>query len=250
MLERNETAEMMLSGSSQVWMGPRRSVLSYPISNGELYNVAITALGDGNAKIGKWDSPVAKEELEPVFTDFCAPVQTLLSLVDNCAKWTIAEIPSLETWSNESGRFVLLGDAAHAMSPHVAQGGAMAIEDAAVLGECLDTVETLNGLKQAISSYYNIRHPRVSRVAQLAKRNGSSLILEDGPEQQKRDSSMAAAGRASAANERAQGLDDVVADMNAEWPQAALLKWLYGYDAVEHTKSILAAQQSAPTFTS
>lgn len=242
MLENSDTAEMMLSEGAQVWMGPHRSVLAYPISKGKLYNVAITALGDGSAKVGKWDSPVDTKQLRSMFTDFCAPVQTLLSLVDNCAKWSIAEIPSLETWSSKSGRCVLLGDAAHAMSPHVAQGGAMAIEDAAVLGECLASVGSEYDLKRATSVYYDIRHPRVSRVAQLAKWNGSSLILEDGPQQRMRDEGFAAATRAGAENKKSQDQSEIVADMNANWPQPALLKWLYGYDAVQHTKSVLSGQ--------
>jgi 2-polyprenyl-6-methoxyphenol hydroxylase-like FAD-dependent oxidoreductase len=64
---------------------------------------------------------------------------------------------ALEEWHR--GRVVLIGDAAHASSPMMGQGGCMAMEDALVLAESLDTHPTL---AQVLEVYVIRRRPRVS----------------------------------------------------------------------------------------
>jgi salicylate hydroxylase len=68
-----------------------------------------------------------------------------------------------------SDRLALLGDAAHAMTPFLAQGAAMAIEDAAVLAEALYGA---SDLPAALRAYAETRKPRVKEVAAAAKRTG------------------------------------------------------------------------------
>ena len=238
MMSHPETAQLVTSRDAQLFMGPHRAILAYPIARGELYNIAITALNttteDSAARIGKWNNPVNASELKALFHDFCPQVQILLDLVENCIKWTIAEVPSMKTWSSASGRAVLLGDAAHAMSPHLAQGGAMAIEDAAVLSECLQMVVSLeDDLPLALRCYEAIRKPRVERIAELARINGANMLLVDGPEQEERGRKFAASMHASSISETARVLREARADATAAWPSPALLKWLFGYDAVE-----------------
>jgi salicylate hydroxylase len=170
-------------------------------------------------------------------------VRKLTSLVDKCAKWTIAEITELNTWSSRSGRTVLLGDAAHAMSPHAAQGGAMAMEDAAVLSEVLAQLETLDDLPRLVRLYERLRKPRVARVAAIAKRNGESWMLPDGAEQMDRDGRFRKVTDEYLRQLREVGREQMVqrvkvlADMDAKWPHPAVLMWLYGYDAREAVKS-------------
>jgi 2-polyprenyl-6-methoxyphenol hydroxylase-like FAD-dependent oxidoreductase len=139
MLNDSNTTEMTSQNSSQLCLGPKRAVVAYPVFGGNLYSIAITTVHGGNGKVGKWDDAVGPEDLLSVLKDFCPQVQRLRGLVDACAKWTIAEVPELDRLSSSSGRSVLLGDSAHAMSPHLAQGCAMAFEDAAVLGRVLST---------------------------------------------------------------------------------------------------------------
>ena len=55
-------------------------------------------------------------------------------------KWAIVDRNSLDRWAE--GNVTLLGDACHPMTPYMAQGAAMAIEDAAVLSRCLEGVES------------------------------------------------------------------------------------------------------------
>ncbi|GHF35159.1 FAD-dependent oxidoreductase [Amycolatopsis bartoniae] len=64
------------------------------------------------------------------------------------------------------GRVVLIGDAAHAITPHLAQGAGMAMEDAVVLADELD--RTGDDVPAALNAFQRRRHPRVSYVQQQA----------------------------------------------------------------------------------
>src|SRR6185312_9195184 len=86
--------------------------------------------------------------------------------------WALFTIPSLPAW--HGGAMALLGDAAHAMLPFAAQGAGMAIEDAAVLAQCLGdaTNERGDGAAAALARYTGLRRERVARVQKLAQLNG------------------------------------------------------------------------------
>jgi FAD-dependent urate hydroxylase len=79
----------------------------------------------------------------------------------------------LESWS--SGAVLLIGDAAHATSPNMAEGGAMALEDAIVLGESLTKAESV---PEALGTYERRRRPRTSWVlAQTHRRDRTRGLL-------------------------------------------------------------------------
>jgi 2-polyprenyl-6-methoxyphenol hydroxylase-like FAD-dependent oxidoreductase len=67
------------------------------------------------------------------------------------------------------GRVVLLGDAAHATSPHVGQGAAMAIEDAVVLGE---EVTSEGDLAEALARFMDRRFSRCRRIWEISRQLG------------------------------------------------------------------------------
>jgi FAD-dependent urate hydroxylase len=82
--------------------------------------------------------------------------------------WPLFELDPLPAWSRE--RVVLLGDAAHAMSPSAGQGASLAIEDALVLARSL-AVEPDRA--SALASYERARRPRVERIAKVARRSSN-----------------------------------------------------------------------------
>ncbi|PWY92521.1 salicylate hydroxylase, partial [Aspergillus heteromorphus CBS 117.55] len=69
-----------------------------------------------------------------------------------------------------TSRTVLLGDAAHAMSPHAGQGVSMALEDVFLLSRLLRDQE--RSLESVFARYEEIRRPRVTEIYNLAARNG------------------------------------------------------------------------------
>jgi salicylate hydroxylase len=100
----------------------------------------------------------------------------MINAVDGWRKWALFTVPDGGDWS--SGAMTLLGDAAHAMLPFAAQGAAMAIEDAAVLSQCLGGLEeNVAAIPAALQRYAGLRRARVTRVQRAARRNGKIYHL-------------------------------------------------------------------------
>ncbi|HEX6988767.1 MAG TPA: FAD-dependent monooxygenase, partial [Bacillota bacterium] len=105
--------------------------------------------------------PVDPAELLRRYRSFPDPIPALLENSDPNAviRTDLYDLTPLDRWAR--GRVVLLGDAAHAMTPNLAQGGAQAIEDAYVLAQCL---ASHGDLDEALRAYQHKRVPRVRRV--------------------------------------------------------------------------------------
>jgi salicylate hydroxylase len=92
----------------------------------------------------------------------------LIDGVESLSRWALFTVESGPAWS--SGRVALLGDAAHAMLPFMAQGAAMAIEDAAVLAQCLASAKD-EDTAAALRRYADLRAARVAKVQRAAQSN-------------------------------------------------------------------------------
>jgi salicylate hydroxylase len=102
----------------------------------------------------------------------------MIDAVESWRKWALFTIPPMAAWHRDA--MALVGDAAHAMLPFAAQGAGMAIEDAAVLAQCLGEAanESADGTSAALARYTGLRRARVARVQELAQRNGRIYHLE------------------------------------------------------------------------
>ena len=110
-------------------------------------------------------------ELRQEFAGFHPQVRHVLASCPSVHKWALVDRDPLPRWSD--GNITLLGDACHPMTPYMAQGAAMAIEDAAVLSRCLDGVDRA-GVAAAFRRFEATRKPRTSRV-QLSSRTNTWL---------------------------------------------------------------------------
>ena len=102
-----------------IWAGPKKHLVMYNVKNGDLLNLVWNDHGDG--EVGSWSEAADLDDLRNRFALFETPVRRLLDYVQDCSKWRIADLPPLPRWTAKSGKVALLGDAAHAMTPHVAQ---------------------------------------------------------------------------------------------------------------------------------
>ena len=78
-------------------------------------------------------------------------------------------MPRLSQWSD--GNVLLIGDAAHAIGPHAGQGGSLALEDAAVLADCLSAEKDIG---TALKVYEQRRRRRVDEIAIMTRRRGAT----------------------------------------------------------------------------
>jgi 6-hydroxynicotinate 3-monooxygenase len=119
----------------------------------------------------------SRGEMRKAFADYHPAVHALIEATDHVTKWPLLTRVPLELWSR--GRVVLLGDACHPMKPHMAQGAAMAIEDAAMLVRCLEQAGGTSRFESAFPLYAANRVRRASRVQAISNANTWLRTQED-----------------------------------------------------------------------
>jgi 2-polyprenyl-6-methoxyphenol hydroxylase-like FAD-dependent oxidoreductase len=146
-------------------LGRHVTFLAVPIGRGHVYcycdtpTDGIPALQDGEAT----------KRLAELLSGFAAPVPAILDALgpDGTVHAAPIEEVTLDRWSY--GSALLIGDAAHATSPNMAEGAAMALEDGLVFAECLASER---GIAQAMARFQARRHPRTQWVlAQTHRRD-------------------------------------------------------------------------------
>jgi salicylate hydroxylase len=157
----------------QLWLGSDAHLVHYPVKGGQLIN--IVAIADDNWDAPGWSEPASRDELLPRFVEgrWAAEARSLLALPETWLKWALYDRPPLKNGSR--GAVALLGDAAHPMLPYLAQGAAMAIEDAAMVAQCL--AQSPDDPAQALHTYWTVRRARTRKVQRLAARNGGRYHL-------------------------------------------------------------------------
>ena len=137
-----------------------------PISRGRVY-----WFGTANAPASAGDpADGRKRDLLRRFSDWHAPIEALIEATDEAdiLRNDIYDRPPLPHWSE--GRVTLLGDAAHPMTPNLAQGACQAIEDAAVLAKCLSAD---SDVAAALHAYEAWRAACAGRIVSMARLMGA-----------------------------------------------------------------------------
>jgi salicylate hydroxylase len=163
------------AGDVHAWMSPRAHLVHYPMRGGERVNlVAVVDAAADERETGAidWNHAAPAEAVLARFADFPPSVRTLLAAGEDWRRWPLATVDPAGPWRR--GRTVLVGDAAHAMVPFLAQGAAMALEDAVVLA---DFVAGAGDVEAALTAYERARRPRVRRVWAAAARSGEIYHL-------------------------------------------------------------------------
>ncbi|MFE4501537.1 FAD-dependent oxidoreductase [Rhodococcus sp. NPDC056743] len=137
-----------------------------PLGNGRLYVFAAARL--------------SKEEPDPSLDDFLHwpdPVPQLISAVapQMILRHDIRDLPALPSFVR--GSVVLVGDAAHAMGPHLGQGACQALEDAVALGAHAHDVATYDYLRTKRTHRLQIRSRRSARII-LTRGAGATLVRD------------------------------------------------------------------------
>jgi FAD-dependent urate hydroxylase len=153
-----------------VMLGRRTAFLTIPIDGDCVYCYCDVVSPPDH------DTPerVTAQPLRELFVEFADPAATLLEELDAAADIHVSTIEEvvLDRWARE--RVVLIGDAAHATSPNMAQGAAMALEDALVLTDCLHRIPAI---PDAIAAFEARRRPRTDWVRAQTHRRDHTRYL-------------------------------------------------------------------------
>jgi salicylate hydroxylase len=209
------------------WIGPKRHIIAYSVDNKNIYNLSTTQPDTNFAAAldATYTTKGSKEAMLGVFADFCPKIQRMLNYVPEgeVCEWKLRVHAPLPTWVHKS--VALVGDACHPTLPHLAQGAAQAIEDAAAIAAALvrlpDT--TPESINKALRVYEAIRKDRAYALVETAAASGRTLHLGEGEAQEERNKQFAA-------------LKEGNGKVPDKWADADVQKILYSFDPTKETE--------------
>jgi salicylate hydroxylase len=171
-------------------LGPRAHLVHYPLRGGSMINLVAVIESNWRSAAGgdPWDGEADREALDRAFRDWSHDARDLIAAPKRWRAWPLMLRPPLDRFA--FGRIALIGDAAHPMSPFLAQGAAQAIEDAEALARRLGETDAVEA---ALAAYSADRVARANRVQREAAMQGRIYHLS-GPFAVARDLTMRALG--------------------------------------------------------
>jgi salicylate hydroxylase len=221
-----ELLELIDSERVVRWIGERRHIIAYPVSNNTIYNLSTTQpdVNFAAAPTETYTTKASKPAMLKVFADFCPKVQRMLNLVPDgeVCEWKLRVHAPLPTWVH--GSAALVGDACHPTLPHLAQGAAQAIEDAAVLAVVLAKLpdSSPDAINKALRVYEAVRKDRAETLVEWAAASARELHLGKGAAMEERNRQFAEL--------KAKGGKARVPD---KWADADVQKIVYGVDCMK-----------------
>lgn len=227
MLGDPELLQLIDSDTVVRWIGPKRHIIAYPVSNHTIYNLS-TAQPDTNfaaATNATYTTKGSKSAMLKVYEEFCPLVHRMLDLVPDgeVCEWKLRVHKSLPTWVH--GCVALLGDACHPTLPHLSQGAAMAIEDGAVLAECVSRAPDTEPatLAKVLKVYELLRRDHTTALVDLASYSGRILHLGEGKAKEERDREFATNGKTGSVPDK--------------WASPDVQKMIYSYDCMKEAET-------------
>ena len=174
---------------TNLWLGARAHLVHYPLRAGDLVNIVAVIedpwRGEDTTDIWRDPKDADPKYLKRSFGGWAREARDILDAAPQWRRWPLFERRFAPRWSVDN--VVMMGDAAHPVMPFLAQGAALAIEDAAALGRAFTTHG--RDVSAAIRMYENERIPRASDIA-LASRRQGAIYHMSGPMALARDAFM------------------------------------------------------------
>lgn len=179
------------------WLGPKHHLVHYPVRRGEWINVVAVVHGQvaAGSDARSWLQAADGADLRRTLGPLCPDLQAVIEAVPLWSLWQLHDrAPVREAAQMARGRVALLGDAAHPMRPYLAQGAAMAMEDAWTLGRLAEgQAGAAIDWPAVLARYAQRRWARAARVQQRSQRNGR-VFHADGWLRRGRNAAMALLG--------------------------------------------------------
>jgi len=144
--------------AATLWAAHNAHIVHYPLRGWKLFNLVATVIGKHTS--GGHNELALPDEVLPFFSHYCDTPLKLMRTPKEFRRWMLLYRQPVDNWIR--GRVALLGDAAHFMLQYMAQGAAMAMEDAVCLGVCADAAG--GDFEETFVEYQRMRIVRATRV--------------------------------------------------------------------------------------
>ncbi|TRX88277.1 hypothetical protein FHL15_010844 [Xylaria flabelliformis] len=227
-IEDPELREMVRKPSCNFWIGPKSHVVAYSIRGGATYNIVLLVPDDLPEDVRRQPGSVA--EMRALFEEWDPILNRFLKLVKSVHKWKLMHRRELPSWVNAQSNCVFVrGDSCHPMLPYLAQGANSAIEDGAVLGLLLGSIQTRDQLPKALGMYQDLRKARGDAIVKETFKQRDAFHMQNGPEQEARDALfLSLLGK------------ELKEPFPSRWTCPHVQPWLYGYDAYQEVEEAIA----------
>ena len=152
-----------------VWVGPGKHCVTYRLRRGALTNF-VGVIERDDWTIESWSERGTKTEALADFDGWHPTITRILNEAEELYRWALFDRAPLTKWTD--GQVALMGDAAHPMLPFMAQGAAMAVEDAWTLAQQLALTDNA---PRALEDYQALRQARASHVQALSRANAKTF---------------------------------------------------------------------------
>lgn len=171
LIAREQVPPAWRTSQVTVWLAPGLHVVHYPLRQGACLNVVVLMEGTIAGELSDWDHEGHAEDVQQHLQQACPALRELVFPIAHWRRWGLsARAPMRSAAEQAQGPVALLGDAAHPMLPYLAQGAAMALEDAQALAQALQMPS--GAVPERLQRYAQWRWRRNARVQATAMRNG------------------------------------------------------------------------------
>lgn len=208
--------------------------MTYMIRDSGKLNIVLSHPDDKDTS--DWTREQYVAELRQYYDDLDPRVLRLLDIsAGPITNWPVHQVVTLPSWVSSNGKFVLIGDAAHAMAFYLSMGVSLAIEDATALAAALEIHTTCpQSFSQAEAAllFQKVRKPRAEKIRDASLHAGAMLHLPPCPERDLRDRSALNDGAVAEAQK---------GDCLLEWTSYGITdkqirQECYGYDVVSEIR--------------
>lgn len=231
LLEDDDLRPLVENTESIIWMGPKGHIVGYNIRAKREYNLVMIHPDGAEGGVESWTAAGNVEKMKETYKGWNIVVQKLLALIPSTLDWKLMDRDPLPSWIHKDGKLALLGDSCHPMLPYRAQGSAMAIEDAAVLGNIFSHCSDRSQIVPLLYAYQSLRYERATATQTSSSLNRHIFHHPDGPEQEKRDSEMRAAMEDASRVARGEESAHVLSGNANQWADKKKSDIQFGYDA-------------------
>jgi salicylate hydroxylase len=161
--------------NSSMYFGYHGHLLTFPVQKGKTMNV-VAFNSRETWDDDKWVVTTSKEDMEADFAGWGPDVKKIIHAMEKPDIWALFMHPPCKTYYK--GRVCLLGDAAHATTPHQGAGAGMCVEDAYVLAGLIAEVDDAKDLERAFSAYDQVRRERTQKNVTTSKNAGMMYDFE------------------------------------------------------------------------
>lgn len=181
MVHRDDLPAALRDNVVTAWLGPSLHVVHYPVRSGDWFNLVAVVhgvLGQGHggpagSNPQSWSHQAQVADLKRALGPACPELMAMIDAAKGWKLWALNDrAPMAGPHEHAQGRVALLGDAAHPLRPYLAQGAAMALEDAWTLGR-LRAAAPVAHWPDLLARYAQTRWARNARVQSRSQRNGT-----------------------------------------------------------------------------